>query len=86
MQAVIAYVEKLRQEPEAKRRRFLWWSTSLITLIIALGWFATWRAGTPVELPAPVAEQASVAPDWRQGLADAKLKIITGWQTIIPKN
>lgn len=80
MQAVFSYLERLRQEPEAKRRRVLWWSTSLITLVIALGWFLAWRLSLPA---GPVTSEPA---RWRQELADVKLKIITGWQTIIPNN
>ncbi|MCC6290495.1 hypothetical protein IT398_00235 [Candidatus Nomurabacteria bacterium] len=71
-------LEGLRREPEAKRKRILWWSTSLLTILIILLWLLAWRlSARPVF--SPVLEPASET-NW---LADAKLKIITGWKTLI---
>ncbi len=40
---LLEYVEKLRGESEAKRRRIAFWTSLILTLFIALIWLTAWR-------------------------------------------
>lgn len=72
-----AYLDKLRAEPEEKRRALRWWSASLLTLIILGLWLLVWRSTADYQAPMTQAiEQTGV---W----AEIKLRIVTGWKTLI---
>lgn len=77
------YIEKLRQEPEEKRRAILWWSTTLITLLIVLIWLLSWRWSlAPVDVPETSTSTVAIVSENNSWLGNIKLSIITGWQSL----
>lgn len=77
----VEYLDRLRQEPEEKRRRVLWMATGTITAVIVFCWLLSWGYWSPI----PAASQSGERQDWSTWLSEVKLKIITGWQTLKTK-
>lgn len=77
------FIEKLRARPEPARRRLAFWSASLLTLAIVLGWLASGPLDfTPTE-PAVVVTASSTSP-LGQWWSEHTANIIAGWNRIKP--
>lgn len=87
MTSVFDYLDAVRQKPEAVRRRILWWSTSLLTLVVLLLWLVGWQISNRVN---PVSRQATTETEpppltLVETFKQIPVRIKTGWQTIFKK-
>lgn len=87
MTSAFDYLDAVRQKPEAVRRRILWWSTSLLTLVVLLLWFVGWQISNRVD-PASRRASAETEPPSLTLVETFKqipVRIKAGWQTIFKK-
>lgn len=76
-------LEKLRSKPESARRQIALFAAAGATLfIVVLWWLGQWFIAPPLRQAPPAEPPPPLIELWRE----AKLRIQTGWQTIINQN
>ncbi len=78
----VDYLEKVRQEPEGKRRRLLMIWTVLGTALIVILWLANIFLLRPGADPTEIAQQKLKWAEWQSTAGEAGERIYLGWDLL----
>jgi hypothetical protein len=83
----VDFLERVRARPEAERRSLAFWSSLVITLVVAAIWVASlsFNLRRPVALEAPAEPSAATSTTELGWWAKNTERIKTGWKTVKTK-